>query len=68
MRKKLLRWDKTTKGLLTKEEQALLKGNPYVKTVNHKAITYIDEFKRHVIAENEKLPPATYRQQLQQVA
>ena len=47
-----------TKRLLTKKEQALLKDNPYVKSVSEKAITYTDEFKRYFITENEngKLP------------
>ena len=47
-----------TKRLLTKKEQELLKGNPYVKSISEKSITYTDEFKRHFIAENEqgKLP------------
>jgi len=47
-----------TKRVLTQKEQALLKENPYVKSVSEKAITYTDEFKRHFIAENEngKLP------------
>lgn len=43
-----------TKRLLTKKEQAILKENPYVKSVSEKSITYTDEFKRHFIAENEK--------------
>lgn len=43
-----------TKRLLTKKEQAILKKNPYVKSVSEKSITYTDEFKRHFIAENEK--------------
>ena len=43
-----------TKRLLNKNEQELLKRNPYVKAVSEKAITYTDEFKRHFIAENEK--------------
>lgn len=48
----------TTKRLLTKKEQELLKRNPNVIAVSEKAITYTDEFKRHFIAQNEqgKLP------------
>lgn len=42
-----------TKRLLTKKEQEQLKGNPFVRSVSDKAITYTDEFKRHFIAENE---------------
>lgn len=56
-KKKLGRGEMTIR-LLSKKEQALLKGNQYVKSVSDKAITYTDEFKRHFIAENEngKLP------------
>ena len=44
-----------TKRYFTKMEQEQLKCNPNVQAVSEKAITYTDEFKRHFIAENEKV-------------
>lgn len=43
-----------TKRLFTKKEQEQLKCNPNVQAISDKAITYMEEFKRHFIAENEK--------------
>ncbi|WP_427108555.1 HTH domain-containing protein [Lysinibacillus xylanilyticus] len=43
-----------TKNLFSKQQQAQLKLNPYVKTVSAKAITYTDEFKEFFIDEYDK--------------
>ncbi|WP_241657913.1 IS3 family transposase [Anaerobacillus alkaliphilus] len=43
-----------SKKIFTEREIKLLSGNPYVKSVSSKGITYTDEFKRLFIAENEK--------------
>lgn len=43
-----------SKKLFTKQQQAQLKLNPYVKNVSSKAITYTDEFKEFFIGEYDK--------------
>ena len=35
----------------TSEQVQVLEGNPYVKSVSEKSITYTDEFKRHFVSE-----------------
>ena len=43
-----------SKKVFTEKEIKILSGNPYVKSVSSKGITYTDEFKQIFIAENEK--------------
>jgi transposase len=43
-----------SKKIFTEREFKLLSGNPHVKSVSSKGITYTDGFKRLFIAENEK--------------
>ena len=43
-----------TKNLFSKQQQAQLKLNPYVKTVSAKAITYTDEFKEFLLMNTIK--------------
>jgi transposase len=45
---------KMSNKLFTIKEVMILSRNPYVITVSNKGITYIEEFKRIFIAENEK--------------
>jgi transposase len=44
-----------SKKLFTEKEIKALFGNPYVKSVSSKGITYTEEFKQFFITENEKL-------------
>lgn len=43
-----------SKKIFTEKEIKALSGNPYVKSVSSKGITYTEEFKHIFIAENEK--------------
>lgn len=43
-----------TKKIFTEKEIKALSGNPYVKSVSSKGITYSEEFKHIFITENEK--------------
>lgn len=43
-----------TKHLFSKQQQAQLKLNPYVKTVSANAITYTDEFKEFFLDQYDK--------------
>ena len=43
-----------SKKLFSSKDIEILSKNKYVKKVSEKGITYIDEFKRLFIAENEK--------------
>jgi len=43
-----------TKNLFSKQQQAQLKLNPYVKTVSANAITYTDEFKEFFLDQYDK--------------
>lgn len=53
-----------SKKLFTEKEIQALSKNPYVKSVSTKGITYIDEFKRIFIVENEKgkFPTQVFRE------
>lgn len=43
-----------SKKFFTEREIKLLSGNPYVKSVSSKGITYTDEFKELLVTENSK--------------
>jgi hypothetical protein len=47
-----------SKKIFSEREVKLLSKNKYVKSNSEKGITYTDEFKRLVVAENEKGKPA----------
>jgi transposase len=53
-----------SKKIFTEKEIKLLSGNPYVKSVSSKGITYTDEFKHLFIEENAggKLPRDIFEQ------
>lgn len=42
----------------TSEQVQVLEGNPYVKSVSEKSITYTDEFKRHFVSESLNMKTA----------